>query len=53
MGLGNVLSSLCGLQSGTSNLREAVLAYREALKELTRDSLRERSSCDTTLGGSP
>jgi hypothetical protein len=37
MNLGAALSSLGKRNSGTGRLEEAVLAYREALKEYTRE----------------
>jgi tetratricopeptide (TPR) repeat protein len=43
--LGNVLASLGERESGTVKLEQAVVAYREALKELTR----ERSALDWAL----
>jgi hypothetical protein len=37
MGLGTALGTLGERESGTGKLEEAVAAYCEALKELTRD----------------
>jgi tetratricopeptide (TPR) repeat protein len=37
--LGNALTSLGERESGTARLEEAVTAYREALKELTREQV--------------